>query len=67
LNDGDATSELEADDLAAGLIALLDGLQMQWLFDRDAVRVIRTVDGYLAGILSREAMATVRRLRAHAD
>src|SRR3954453_3055880 len=64
LNDGDATSELEADDLAAGLIALLDGLQMQWLFDRDAVRVVRTVDGYLAGILSREAMATVRRLRA---
>jgi hypothetical protein len=37
---------------------------MQWLFDRDVVGVVRTVDGYLAGILSREAMATVRRLRS---
>jgi AcrR family transcriptional regulator len=64
LSEGEATSELEADDLAAGLIALLDGLQMQWLYDRDAVRVGRTVDGYLAALLSREAMASVRRLRA---
>lgn len=63
LSNGEATSELEADDLAAGLIALLDGLQMQWLFDRDAVQVRRTVDGFLAAVLSREAMADVRRLR----
>jgi AcrR family transcriptional regulator len=62
-NNGDATSELDADDLAAGLVALLDGLQTQWLFDRDVVRVGTTVDGYLASILSAEAMAEVRRLR----
>ena len=64
LANGDARAEIDADDLAAGLVALLDGLQVQWLFDRDAVRVGRTADGYLAAILTREAMTEVRRLRA---
>lgn len=63
LDDGEATSELGANDLAAGFIALLDGLQMQWLFDRDAVRVGKTVDGFLATVLSPDAMSEVRRLR----
>ena len=58
-----AISELEAADLAVGLIALLDGLQTQWLFDRGAVHVGRTVDGYLAAILTPDALADVRRLR----
>lgn len=64
LKSGDASSALEAGDLAMGLIALLDGLQTQWLFDRDSVDVGRTVDGYLAAILTPEAMTSVRRLRA---
>jgi AcrR family transcriptional regulator len=64
LNNGEASSELEAGDLAVGLIALLDGLQLQWLFDKDAVQVGKTVDGYLAAILSQDAMSEVRRLRA---
>lgn len=64
LSNGEATSELDADDLAAGLIGLLDGLQLQWLFDSDRVRVGKTVDGYLAAILSTKAMDEVRRLRA---
>ena len=63
LDDGHAASELAADDLAAGLVALLDGLQMQWLFDRRTVQVVQTVEGYLAAILSPAAMAEVRRLR----
>ena len=64
LSSGQASSELEAGDLAVGLIALLDGLQMQWLFDSDAVRVGKTVDGYLAAILTPDALAEVRGLRA---
>ncbi|AFR28773.1 TetR/AcrR family transcriptional regulator [Arthrobacter sp. Rue61a] len=60
LNNGLVTSELDPTDLAAGLIALLDGLQMQWLYDHDGVRVGATIDGYLAALLSPEAMAEVR-------
>jgi AcrR family transcriptional regulator len=63
LDDGDAVSELHADELAAGLIALLDGLQMQWLYDRDAVKVGAVVEGYLAAILSPDAISDVRRIR----
>lgn len=63
LSTGQASSSLAAGDLAMGLIALLDGLQTQWLFDRDAVHVGRTVDGYLAAILTPDAIAEVRRLR----
>ncbi|NQX12145.1 TetR/AcrR family transcriptional regulator [Microbacteriaceae bacterium VKM Ac-2855] len=63
LRGGQARSDLTAEDLSAGLIALLDGLQMQWLYAPESVRVATTVDGYLAAILSREAMAEVRRLR----
>jgi AcrR family transcriptional regulator len=64
LGRGEAISELPPEDLAAGLIALLDGLQMQWLYARDSVRVATIVEGYLAAILSPDAMADVRRLRA---
>jgi AcrR family transcriptional regulator len=62
LDDGAAISQLDADELAAGLVALLDGLQVQWLYDRDAIRVGAIVDGYLAAILSGDAMADVRRI-----
>lgn len=61
---GQARSDLPAEDLSAGLIALLDGLQIQWLYAPESVRVAATVDGYLAAILSREAMAEVRKLRS---
>lgn len=63
LHGGQASSDLPAEDLATGLIALLDGLQIQWLYAPQSVRVTATVDGYLAAILSREAMSEVRTLR----
>lgn len=45
--------------LASGLIALMDGLQLQWAHDK-STDLLGTIEGYLAGVLSQEAMNEVR-------
>lgn len=49
--DGRVRSPLPADALASLLIAVMDGLHTQWLFDRDAVDVDRAVSEFLATIV----------------
>lgn len=44
---GELRSSLEPDELALMLIALWDGLQLQWLYDRDAVAVEKLLRHFL--------------------
>ncbi|WP_209645872.1 TetR/AcrR family transcriptional regulator [Kibdelosporangium banguiense] len=44
---GELRFSLEPDELASMLIALWDGLQLQWLYDNDAVAVQKLLRGFL--------------------
>ncbi|KQP70041.1 hypothetical protein ASF40_09405 [Microbacterium sp. Leaf288] len=60
--EGQAASVLSPEDLAAGMIALLDGLQLQWLYDQQAIDVVRIVEGHLAAVFTPTAMESIRAL-----
>ena len=49
---------------AGGMIALLDGLQLQWLYDQQAIDVVRIVEGHLAAVFTPTAMESIRALCA---
>lgn len=51
-DDGRLSSTFPPAVLASMLIALVDGLHTQWLFDRDSVDVQQTVQAFLATIVS---------------
>lgn len=53
--DGRLSSTLPPVVLASMLIALVDGLHTQWLFDRDSVDVQETVHAFLAAVVSAPA------------
>ena len=59
--EGLVTSPLSSSELAAGLVALMDGTQLLWLYDRDGVDPVPVIEGYLAGLLTEEAMVRLRR------
>jgi AcrR family transcriptional regulator len=50
--------EVEPDALAAMYVALLDGLQLQWLYNRDAVDVEKTLRGFLSMVCPNEPFMT---------
>lgn len=56
--DGLRTS-MSSEALASGFVALLDGLQLQWIHDK-STDVLATVQGYLAGVLADEIMSEIR-------
>ncbi|MFC7487036.1 TetR family transcriptional regulator [Knoellia sp. CPCC 206453] len=49
----DAVSEHEIDDAACAVIAVMDGLQVQWLLEPDAVRMPETVSLVIEALLHR--------------
>lgn len=48
---GELTSDSSPEDLAAMFVALTDGLQIQWLYDRDTDRLKRHVRQFLHSII----------------
>jgi hypothetical protein len=52
---GDGPSEKELNDAASALIAVMDGLQVQWLLDPDAVDMPGTVELVMNEIIERLA------------
>lgn len=66
---GDGPSEKELNDAASALIAVMDGLQVQWLLDPDAVDMPGTVELVMNEIIERLASgheAPSARVRAKA-
>lgn len=45
--DGDVAATVDAETAAVSMIALMDGLQIQWLLDRDAVDMPAALDDFL--------------------
>jgi len=60
---GKVVGEMSAGALAAGVVALMDGLQLQWLYDREAFDLLGVIHGYLAGVLTPEAMEELLAMR----
>jgi AcrR family transcriptional regulator len=52
---GELGSPLDSDLLAAEFIALIDGLQLQWLYDRESVDIDRILQAFLASVVPRVA------------
>lgn len=52
---GELISPLESDSLAAEFIALIDGLQLQWLYDRKSVHVDSILRAFLVSVIPRFA------------
>jgi AcrR family transcriptional regulator len=50
---GELESPLDSDALATGFIAVIDGLQLQWLYDRANVNVIPMLGAFLRAIIPR--------------
>ncbi len=50
-DEGRLSTPLDPDALAAFVIAALDGLHLQWLYDRDAIDVDATVQVFFASIV----------------
>ncbi|GAB7040270.1 MULTISPECIES: TetR/AcrR family transcriptional regulator [Catenuloplanes] len=46
--DGDVTADLDVDATTVSMIALMDGLQIQWLLDRDTVDMPAVLEAFLA-------------------
>lgn len=49
--EGRVTSPLDSATLAVAFTGLLEGLQVQWLYNRDSIDIERTLRGFLAGIV----------------
>ena len=50
---GDLRSEVTPEEASRGTIALMDGLQIQWLLDRDSVDMAGDLRSYLNALLTR--------------
>ncbi|HEY9424828.1 MAG TPA: helix-turn-helix domain-containing protein, partial [Microterricola sp.] len=50
-DDGRLVSPLDSAELAVTFTGLLEGLQLQWLYNRESVDIERTLRGFLAGIV----------------
>jgi len=50
---GDAPADLDPASAARRLVALMDGLQVQWLLDRDGVDMVADLRTHLSGQLTR--------------
>ncbi|XVQ07186.1 TetR/AcrR family transcriptional regulator [Spirillospora sp. CA-255316] len=48
---GELRSEIDPATLAAMAVSLLNGLQTQWLYDRDAVDILGSFRGFLASVV----------------
>ncbi|MWB99438.1 TetR/AcrR family transcriptional regulator [Agromyces seonyuensis] len=66
--DGEVDSVLDSDQLAAGFLGLIEGLQIQWIYDRRAIDPEPILRAYLAAVIPRftELTAATRASRAAA-
>ncbi|WP_149482002.1 TetR/AcrR family transcriptional regulator [Mycolicibacterium sp. P1-18] len=61
---GELNSAMGSDALAIGVIAVIDGLQLQWLYDKRTVDVEQTLHAFLTTIIPRlPALSDIRRNR----
>lgn len=61
---GELNSAMQSDALAIGVIAVIDGLQLQWLYDKRTVDVEQILHAFLTTIIPRlPALPDVRRNR----
>lgn len=50
---GEFRNDIEPETIATEIIAFLIGMQTQWLLDPDKVKLVRTFEQYIAGLLDR--------------
>lgn len=50
-SDGALSSNEDSDTLASSYLALMDGLQIQWLYNRDATDIDRVLRSYLRSVI----------------
>ncbi|RPE77803.1 MULTISPECIES: TetR/AcrR family transcriptional regulator [unclassified Frondihabitans] len=48
---GDLNSELDSSSLASGFVGLLEGLQVQWLYNPDAIRIDVILRAFLEAVI----------------